>query len=1048
MKNRKTLLLLPLLAIATIVSALAVGTQASYALATSRTYTLDADFDEGNLVNLNHDAPNNDQLQLNATTSPFPFVNIAASQRGTVVRIDVNTGAILGEYSTNPDAGAAAFPSPSRTTVDQLGNVWVANRGEFGDSPPGGAAKGSIARMGLVIGGTRTDSSGTPAAGGQYLKPPFQYSTCIDRHGATIAAAPDGLIKTSDGLGNILTWPNAGGVDTHGGVTTAEDECIINYTRVTGTGTRTVAIDANNDVWVGGISNAEHEKVDGVTGNPVPGTQFNLGCGGYGGLLDGNGVLWSSANLRFDTGTMTGVCLGFDAVGFTYGLGIDPNTGNIWETDNSFPVRVRELNPADGTTLNSYTLPGFGFAQGIAVDGNSHVWAAEGFGDEVAHFAPDPNVPGTHLFVGTVPGFDGTTGVAIDAKGKVWASEINSSTTRGAARIDPNAGPLGCGGTGCGAGYTVGAIDLTVGLDAVGLDFAGPYNYSDMTGFVAIGATAPQGTWTVTFDSEEPGTEWGTISWNTENAQNCPATAEGREPLGTSITARARSADTEIGLAVALFIPVPNGVDIDPADGRFIQVELKLEPNDDDESPILCDVTIETAIQPILKGRMTGGGSVFTEDNVRVTHGFTLHCNVVESPNSLEVNWEGNRFHLESLDSVLCTDDPNIDPNPPAADFDTYEGKGSGRYNGVSGATALWTFTDASQPGRNDTAAIRIFDAGGNLVLEVANNLNSGNHQAHSGGPPNASPSPPATATPPSTPPPGITETPTDTPAATPTATPTVTPTPAPGKKPEMALTVKGADCDDPFRPTKCNVPTGSPFILSVDVLNAPADGYIVLQTFIDYGPLLTYKPAQSANDEIVWPDAVISVRAELGPGLVNHGALAGLIPPLPPSFFEGNVVELVMNCTPFPSSNDLELLPEGDPVAETNGTSFRDPDNVVIIPKLGPLTINCDDALIALADTDGDGCADLKELGPDEQSGGQRDPHNPWDFYDTNGDGVIDLTNDIFGVILAYGTDDVTYDRGPSAGPNAWNMTAPDGLIDLSNDILGVIQQYQHSCA
>ena len=455
---------------------------------------------------------------------------------------------------------------------------------------------------------------------------------------------------------------------------------------------------------------------------------------------------------------------------------------------------------------------------------------------------------------------------------------------------------------------------------------------------------------------------------------------------------------------------------------------------------------------PAGQGRMTGGGSVFTEDNVRVTHGFTLHCNLADSPNNLEVNWDGDSFHLESLDFALCTDDPNIDPNPPTADFDTHEGEGGGRYNGVSGATALWTFTDAGQPGRNDTAAIRIFDAGGDLVLEVANNLNSGNHQAHSGGPPKGSPSPPATATPPSTPPPAITVTPTDTPvvtpAATPTATPTVTPTPPSGKKPEMALTVKGADCDDPFRPTKCNVPTGSPFILSVDVLNAPADGYILLQTFIDYGPLLTYKPAPSANDEIVWPDAVISVRAELGPGLVNHGALAGLIPPIPPSFFEGNVVELLMNCTPFPSSNDLELIPAGDPVAETNGTSFQDPDGAVIIPNLGPFTINCDDALIALADTDGDGCADLQELGPDEQSGGQRDPHNPWDFYDTNGDGVIDLTNDIFGVILAYGTDDVTYDRGPSAGPNVWNMTAPDGLIDLSNDILGVIQQYQHSCA
>ena len=40
-----------------------------------------------------------------------------------------------------------------------------------------------------------------------------------------------------------------------------------------------------------------------------------------------------------------------------------------------------------------------------------------------------------------------------------------------------------------------------------------------------------------------------------------------------------------------------------------------------------------------------------------------------------------------------------------------------------------------------------------------------------------------------------------------------------------------------------------------------------------------------------------------------------------------------------------------------------------------------------------------------------------------------------------------MNFDRGPSTGPDPWNMTAPDGVIDLTNDILGVIQQYQHSC-
>ncbi len=100
--------------------------------------------------------------------------------------------------------------------------------------------------------------------------------------------------------------------------------------------------------------------------------------------------------------------------------------------------------------------------------------------------------------------------------------------------------------------------------------------------------------------------------------------------------------------------------------------------------------------------------------------------------------------------------------------------------------------------------------------------------------------------------------------------------------------------------------------------------------------------------------------------------------------------------------------------------------------------------------DTDGDGCPDVSENGLDETLGGQRDYKNPYDWYDINQDGVIDLLNDILGVIQHYETSgnqlppyDVVYDRGPSAGPNAWNMTAPDGVIDLLNDILGVILQY-----
>jgi hypothetical protein len=143
------------------------------------------------------------------------------------------------------------------------------------------------------------------------------------------------------------------------------------------------------------------------------------------------------------------------------------------------------------------------------------------------------------------------------------------------------------------------------------------------------------------------------------------------------------------------------------------------------------------------EGRMTGGGSVFddgtgevTINGGRVTHGFELHCDAAVNPNNLQINWknaagEAQRFHLGQLTNAICSDDPTISPVPPPAWFDTYVGTGTGRFNGDQGAFAEWTFTDAGEGGSGDTARIRIWDASGNLVLDVSGFLTFGNHQAH-----------------------------------------------------------------------------------------------------------------------------------------------------------------------------------------------------------------------------------------------------------------------------------------------------------------------------
>jgi len=103
-----------------------------------------------------------------------------------------------------------------------------------------------------------------------------------------------------------------------------------------------------------------------------------------------------------------------------------------------------------------------------------------------------------------------------------------------------------------------------------------------------------------------------------------------------------------------------------------------------------------------------------------------------DRPNTLEVNWAGNRFHLSSLASANCFEGTPPPEGPPPAGFNTYVGSGTGSFNGASGATATWTFTDHGEPGTKDTAQMQIKDNSGNTVLNVnQTTLSGGNFQAH-----------------------------------------------------------------------------------------------------------------------------------------------------------------------------------------------------------------------------------------------------------------------------------------------------------------------------
>jgi RHS repeat-associated protein len=502
----------------------------------SRLYTLDADFDEGSLSNVDHRIPN--QLQLSEQATPFNFIWVAVTFQATigqldgqVVKINTDTGQILGVYRTAPEGQPT---DPSRTTVDLNGNVWVSNR-----------AGNSVARIGLLENGQ-----------------------CVDRNG-------NGRIDTS--TGQRLRWPNTNRADEFGGVSNAEDECIINYTRTGASGTRHLSVNQDNDVWVSGYRSTLaglFQLLDGRTGTIKPGFGGRVGYGGYGGLIDKNGVLWSaslSGLLRWDTskplsGPNGGNWRGYDFVGNgSYGLGIDPQ-GFVWNTNHD-TGQIRKFAP-DGTLAGTFA-GGATRAQGCAVDRNGHVWIAHSQElSTVGHLKNDGS------FVGNVRVGNGPTGVAVDARGKIWVTNWVSGTV---SRIDPNAGPIGADGV-----TRVGAVDFTTGSFGGcegGFPVGCPYNYSDMTGSTLTGAPL-SGTWTVVFDNKMPQAEWGRIIWN---AQVC-------NDGSLSVTA----ASSENGSTFSPAQTVTRGADLTVPNGRYLKVTAIFKRASTGESPILYDLSVGT----------------------------------------------------------------------------------------------------------------------------------------------------------------------------------------------------------------------------------------------------------------------------------------------------------------------------------------------------------------------------------------------------------------------------------------------------------------------
>lgn len=548
----------------------------------SRTFTSSADFLEGSIQSL---TSTGGRLQFSGPVEMQPYLNVACSVRGTLLRINVDDGSYVGQFLTSPEGMQR---DPSRTTVDRDGCVWVANRAE--GSYLNGQRMGSVTKIGWVQGvrGNKIADASSPTGWGVEPDPKGEWVQPEAGHWADRDG--DGLVHTSWGWNDILPWNDSQGHDRDGGVETAEDELILAYVRVLGTGIRTVAVDWNNDIWVGGSGAPQwHQKLDSL-GNPIAGTEFSYGAGGYGGLVDLNGVLWSARSgsglLRYDPSTKTANLLG--SRHGDYGLGVDPRTGEVWYA-SAYDGSISKYAP-DGQWLGDYRHSYSGDrAQGIVIDNDGNIWVAHAkdVGNTVGHLRTDGQFVGAvDLRVDTTwTGVMGPTGVAIDRNGKVWVANYNHCSVM---RINPTGGQLGNGG------HPIGEVDLTVPIgreNAEGVSVcdvsssillvpANPYNYSDMTGYLTT-MLQRKGSWTVV-QARAEGAEWKSVSWNPQS-----------QPAGTYLVVEARDADSAEDLNQKPYQQINSNASLTDRAGRLLQIRATLTRDVDvTETPVLDDLTV------------------------------------------------------------------------------------------------------------------------------------------------------------------------------------------------------------------------------------------------------------------------------------------------------------------------------------------------------------------------------------------------------------------------------------------------------------------------
>lgn len=427
----------------------------------------------------------------------YNFLWVANAREGTVSKVDTRTLTEVGRYHSvgpnNTGLTPGGHNSPSRTAIDLAGSMFVANRA-FG-------RQASVTKIGSdqcrdINGDSRIQTSRDANGNGEInLGDPNEFLGQADE--CFLWTSPVGA---DDGVARALAIDIGDGQNPHG------------------------------NVWAGLFHHQSFVGLSGATGellsrpgltNPVT----DLGHSPYGAVVDSNGYVWSGTISQgtivgFDsvTGRKSGVIQPQGAPRSSYGITLDAKN-RVWI--GAQRVGVTRYDPytaangrriedplAGGGAWANQACTGTCYMRGMGVDTSERIWVADNEGGVQAWNTNSL----AHITNARVSGSAPVTGAGVDFFGYIWGVSGNGFTVR----IDPD--------------NPNDQTRVNVG--------AGPYTYSDFTGFGLRNFTAPRGIYRQVF-----------ISGCKENTHWAELRLSGDTPPQTRLEARVKVAPTEDDLA-------------------------------------------------------------------------------------------------------------------------------------------------------------------------------------------------------------------------------------------------------------------------------------------------------------------------------------------------------------------------------------------------------------------------------------------------------------------------------------------------------------------